>query len=369
MTGSVEHPMRVDAVASRATEDRIAELSSRPHRRWNPLLDEHVLVSAGRILRPWQGDAESATRPELRPYDPDCYLCPGNARANDRRNPVYEGPFVFTNDFAALRPDVEPASLEDGLLNAHTEAGESRVVCFSPRHDRSLGELEPAAVRAVVDTWADQTTELGATYPWVQVFENHGRAMGASNPHPHGQIWACSELPREAVREDRQQRRHHAATGRPLLLDYADQEAGGERVVDDGDAWLTVVPFWASWPYETLVMPRRQVGRLADLDPTERDALAGTLGRLVRRYDRLFDRPFPYSMGWHQAPFDGGPAGPWQLHAHFYPPLLRGAVRKFMVGFELLAEPQRDLTAEVAAAHLRRASPDRSPGDAGAATA
>jgi UDPglucose--hexose-1-phosphate uridylyltransferase len=325
-----------------------------PHRRYNPLTDEWVLVSAERTSRPWQGD-QLALPDDHRPaYDPACYLCPGNTRANGETNPAYERTFVFTNDFAALRPDTPTERVADGLLLAEGERGTCRVVCFSPRHDLSLGRLGPAAVRDVIDLTADQTRELGASYRWVQVFENRGAAMGASNPHPHGQIWAGSALPREAVREDAGQRRHHERTGRRLLLDYVAQESGGPRVVAEDDDWLVVVPFWAVWPFETLIIAKRPAARLADLADGARDRLATTLIGLLERYDNLFGVPFPYSMGWHQAPFGDADIEPWQLHAHAFPPLLRSAtVRKFMVGYELLAEAQRDLTAEQAAERLR----------------
>jgi len=326
-----------------------------PHRRHNPLTDEWILVSAGRTKRPWQGRREGAPADERPRYDPECYLCPGNVRASGDRNPEYARTFVFTNDFAALRPGTSDEVRTDGLLRAEGEPGTCRVICFSPRHDLTLAVMEPDAVRAVVDLWAEQTSELGATYRWVQVFENRGEAMGASNPHPHGQIWAGAALPREAVRELRTQAAYERDHGRPLLLAYAAQEAGGPRVVESTDAWLAVVPFWATWPFETMVMPLRPVARIADLDDRERDGLVHLMRRLLARYDNLFEQPFPYSMGWHQAPFGAdADARGWQLHAHFYPPLLRAEVRKFMVGYELLAESQRDITPEEAAERLRR---------------
>jgi UDPglucose--hexose-1-phosphate uridylyltransferase len=335
----------------------IARLANEPHRRYNPLIDEWVLVSAGRTRRPWLGAEEPEPETGERSYVPDCYLCPGNVRANGDVNPDYPETFVFTNDYSALRPDTSMAVLDDGLLRAEGERGVCRVVCFSPRHDLTLGRMEHDAVRRVVDLWADQTAELGAEYRWVQVFENRGVAMGASNPHPHGQIWAGTALPGEGAREDAAQRAHLGATGRRLLLEYIDQESGGARVVVETTEWLVVVPFWAAWPFETLVIPKRPAARLIELDESARDDLAAVLPDLLGRYDGLFKRSFPYSMGWHQAPFDDRSTEAWQVHAHFYPPLLRGKMRKFMVGYELLAETQRDLTAEDAAGRLRAVHP------------
>jgi UDPglucose--hexose-1-phosphate uridylyltransferase len=330
-----------------------------PHRRYNALTDEWILVSAGRDSRPWLGASEPA-QAEARPaFDPACYLCPGNARAGGARNPAYTGTFVFTNDFAALTPTDAPSSFEDGLLRAETEAGTCRVLCYTPRHDLDLGQLAHVDVRRVIDVWADQSAELGRQYRWVQVFENRGAAMGASNPHPHGQIWAGTAIPREASKEDVAQQRYHRATRRRLLTDYAEQESGGPRVVDEDHEWLATVPFWAEWPYETLLVPRRPFARLPDLDDQARDGLATMLKRLLDRYDSLFRIPFPYSMGWHGAPYGDGPGtDSWQLHGHAYPPLLRAATRKFMVGYELLAEPQRDLSPEDAAERLRAAARD-----------
>jgi len=269
-------------------------------------------------------------------------------------NPDYTGTFAFDNDFAALTPDASDERFKDGLLVAEAAPGTCRVLCFSPRHDLSLADLPPGGMRGVVDLWADQTSELGAQYAWVQIFENRGALMGASNPHPHGQVWATSALPGEAQREHTSQSRHFHDTGRRLLEDYAQQERGGIRVVIENDDWQIMVPFWAVWPFETLITPKRVVARVPDLDDSGRDSLAAALHDLVGRYDALFGVPFPYSMGWHQAPFDGSATEPWVLHAHVYPPLLRSAsVRKFLVGYELLAEPQRDLTPEEAAARLR----------------
>lgn len=336
----------------------MVDVSSRPHRRYNPLSDEWILVSAQRTSRPWQGDRVEPIPDDLPPFDPDCYLCPGTTRSTGAVNPRYDRTFVFTNDFAALLPDTATERLTDGLLVAEGERGTCRVVCYTPRHDASLGELDPTALRGVIDLWAAETAELGTTYRWIQVFENRGAAMGASNPHPHGQIWAGSALPHEATREDTTQRQHMVSTGRRLLLDYASQESGGPRVVVEDDAWLVVVPFWAAWPFETMIFPKAPATRLGELDGAARDGLGASLRDLLARYDSLFGRPFPYSMGWHQAPFRDQPVDHWQLHAHFYPPLLRSAtVRKHMVGYELLAETQRDLTPEEAAERLRAARP------------
>jgi UDPglucose--hexose-1-phosphate uridylyltransferase len=326
-----------------------------PHRRYDPLLDRWVLVSVGRTRRPWNGSRETTTRLEPPRHDPKCYLCPGNVRANGDRNPDYPGTFVFTNDFAALQPDSPTDRVVDGLLVAEGERGTSRVVCFSPRHDLGMASMAVPDIRTVVDMWVDQTTELGARYRWVQVFENRGVEMGASSPHPHGQIWAGSALPTDAAREDATQRAHAAGHPQRLLLAYADQERGGPRVVEEHADWLVVVPYWAAWPYETLILPLAPASRLEDLDPARRDSLALVLSRLLRRYDALFQRPFPYSMGWHQAPFGPDATDHWQLHGHILPPLLRQNVRKFMVGYELLAEPQRDITPEDAAEQLRAA--------------
>jgi UDPglucose--hexose-1-phosphate uridylyltransferase len=331
-------------------------LSSQPHRRFDPLLDEWLLVSAGRTRRPWEGRRETIAPTTLPRYDPQCYLCPGNVRAGGERNPNYSSTFVFTNDFAALQPDSSAERLQDGLLLAQGEQGTCLVLCFAPRHDLTLANMPRPDVRRVVDTWADLSSSLGERYPWVQVFENRGAAMGASNPHPHGQVWAGTAIPSRAEREDATQRAHFDSTGQAMLLDYSKQEAGGPREVESDDEWLVIVPFWAAWPFETLIVPRRPVARLPELGDSQRDGLTARLSSLLTRYDSLFGIPFPYSMGWHQAPFDGEGKPHWQLHAHVYPPLLRADVRKFMVGYELLSEVQRDITAEDAAEQLRAAT-------------
>lgn len=326
-----------------------------PHRRLNRLTGEWVVVSPHRTARPWQGQVEDAPPADRPAYDPECYLCPGNERAGGHRTPRYTSTYVFDNDFAALLPDVEPGRTDvGGLLVAESERGRCRVVCFHPRHDLTLGRLDQPALRAVVDTWADQYAELGGE-DWVghvQIFENRGAMMGASNPHPHGQIWATASVPTEPAKELRQQQDY---PGGCLLCDYLALELErGERVIEANDEFVALVPYWAVWPFETIVLPRGHHGALTDLAADGRDGLADVLGRLTRRYDRLFHVSFPYSMGFHQRPTDGGTYDKVHLHAHFYPPLLRSAtVRKFMVGFELLGQPQRDITPESAAERLR----------------
>jgi UDPglucose--hexose-1-phosphate uridylyltransferase len=331
--------------------------STRPHRRFNPLTGQWVLVSPQRTQRPWQGRNETAAGGKRPAHDSGCYLCPGNQRAGGVTNPRYGGTFVFDNDFAALQ-DIDGAvdAAEGGpLFRAEGVRGACRVVCFSPRHDLTLAEMSPADVTAVIDTYAAETAALGARYRWVQAFENKGELMGCSNPHPHGQIWASDALPNEAAAEDQHQRAYAAAHGTRLLSDYARLEhARGERVVHQNASWVAVVPYWAVWPFETLILPLAPVARLPDVTPAARRELGGFLVALLSAYDRLFEVSFPYSMGWHGAPFGTTDADPWQLHAHLYPPLLRSAtVKKFMVGYELLAEPQRDLTPEAAAERLR----------------
>jgi UDPglucose--hexose-1-phosphate uridylyltransferase len=330
-----------------------------PHRRRNLLTGEWVLVSPHRTKRPWQGQVER-TAPDTRPaYDPACYLCPGNERAGGLVNPDYSSTFVFQNDFAALLPEGPRGDASPGpFFQQVAETGICRVICFHPRHDLTLPEMDPADIRRVVDVWAEQVVELGSRpdINYVQIFENKGAAMGASNPHPHGQIWSSFSLPQEPAKELATQRDYYAQSGgRLLLVDYlaAELEAG-ERIVVENEQWVALCPFWAVWPFETMVIPRRPVAELPALSADQRDGLAHLLKRLLTRYDNLFETTFPYSMGWHGQPSDGALYPEWQLHAHFYPPLLRSAnVRKFMVGYEMLGNPQRDITPEQAAARLR----------------
>ncbi len=337
----------------------------RPHRRFNPLIGEWVLVSPHRTKRPWLGQQEKPPQNVLPEHDPSCYLCPGGTRAGGVINPEYQGPFVFTNDFPALLPDDHPEDriTSEGFFRSATVKGTARVICFSPRHDLTLPELPLPSILDIIDIWADQTAELGQTYKWVQVFENKGEIMGCSNPHPHCQIWASDDLPTEPAKEDARQREFFIREHTPLLLEYAQQEEGSERAVLVNDHWMVVVPWWAVWPYETLLLPRHAVQRFPELDPIQRKSLADILKRLLIKYDNLFGVSFPYSMGWHGAPFlEETSCDHWILHAHFYPPLLRSAhVKKFMVGYEMLAEAQRDLTAELAAERLREV-PEQYPG-------
>ena len=330
--------------------------ANHPHRRRNALTGQWVLVSPHRNLRPWQGATEAVGGATVPTYDPACYLCPGNIRANGIVNADYDGVFVFDNDFAALLPgSPRTETHDDPLFQQHGVRGTSRVICFSADHGKTLPELSEPAIGRVIDAWCAQSEELGAQYQWVQVFENKGAAMGCSNPHPHGQIWASDFIPNEIARETDTQDAYFRHTGRPMLFDLVERElASGERVVVATECWLAVVPYWASWPFETLLLPRFAVQRLPQLTHDQRQDLAIALRELTIRYDNLFNCSFPYSMGWHGAPFDKESHPAWQLHAHFYPPLLRSStVRKFMVGYEMLAEPQRDLTAEQAAATLR----------------
>jgi UDPglucose--hexose-1-phosphate uridylyltransferase len=333
-------------------------LQNQPHRRFNPLTGEWVLVSPHRTARPWQGQTEKHVETALE-YDPECYLCPGNRRAGDHRNPTYGSTFVFDNDYAAVKPE-RPRFCEDpsgkGLLLAEDESGICRVVCFSPRHDLTLSRMPLDEITGVVKVWSEQYRELGSlsAINYVQIFENRGAMMGCSNPHPHGQIWATSSIPNEPQQEQNSLVAYQSKNGTCLLCDYVSTEiAAAERIVCQNEQFIAVVPFWAIWPFETLVLSRHHFGDLQGMTDTQRVALADILKRLTTRYDNLFETAFPYSMGIHQSPTDGEKHPESHFHAHIYPPLLRSAsVRKFMVGYELLAMPQRDITPESAASRL-----------------
>jgi len=336
----------------------LRELATHPHRRLNPLTKEWVLVSPHRNERPWQGQVESVPIEKQPAYDPNCYLCPGNSRAGAARNPQYEGTFAFNNDFAALKPETARFSIDESdLLVAQSESGRCRVVCFSPRHDLTIAQMRVPDIRRVVDAWIQEFQQLGdePDISAVQIFENRGAIMGCSNPHPHGQIWANETVPNELAKEVESFRAYHQKHSATLLSDYLAQEARHQqRVVCENEHFVVVVPFWAVWPFETLLISRRPVSSLLDLQDQERTSLADILRQITIRYDNLFNTSFPYSMGFHQRPTDGKQYPEFHLHAHFYPPLLRSAtIKKFMVGYEMLAMPQRDVTPELAAARLR----------------
>jgi UDPglucose--hexose-1-phosphate uridylyltransferase len=331
-----------------------------PHRRFNPLKREWVLVSPHRTQRPWQGQTETTAAPAALRYDPECYLCPGNVRAGGARTDAYTSTFVFENDYAALKPKTPRFASDEagaGLLVAEGESGVCRVICFSPRHDLTLAKMSVEEIRTVVEVWAEQSAELGAREDigYVQIFENRGAMMGASNPHPHGQIWASRSVPNEVVAELGGQQAYFEERKAVLLCEYlALEESIGERVVAANGSFAAVVPFWAVWPFEVMILPRRPVTQLQAMTDAERTDFAAMLQQVTATYDQVFDTPFPYSMGLHPAPCDGEEHPEWQFHVHFYPPLLRSAtIRKFMVGFELLGGPQRDITPESAAAILR----------------
>jgi len=336
------------------------DLRSHPHRRYNPLTRQWVLVSPQRTQRPWLGQTEKVSEPVLASYDPACYLCPGNTRAGGARNPDYTAAYVFDNDFAALLPDTPPGRFnESGLLLAENERGTCRVVCFSPDHSLTLARMTPEQIRPVVDIWAAQSRDLmtGPLGGYVQIFENRGEMMGCSNPHPHCQIWAGETIPNEIATEGASLRDYKAAHGSCLLCDYLALETRlKERIVLENASFTVVAPFWAVWPFETLLLPKRHVSLIDGFHESERNHLARILQQLTACYDALFEVSFPYTMGFHQSPA-GANSEAWHFHGHFYPPLLRSAtVRKFMVGYEMLATPQRDITIEDAAMRLRGAA-------------
>ena len=356
--------------------EKIMTFSEYPHRRYNPLTGEWILVSPHRTQRPWQGKEESVPSAESVSHDEKCYLCPGNLRAGGVRNPDYRDTFVFTNDFSALLEDIPlpeqppeqpPEQHGEELFTAVSERGICRVICFSPKHDATLARMDRESIRKVVDVWVDQFIEIGAVdfIRYVQIFENRGEIMGSSNPHPHGQIWANEHVPHIPLTENRFQEEYFAKGGKILLLEYlAEERERGERIIFENDSFTALVPYWAVWPFETMILPKRHVTGIDELTGAEGDDLADALKRMTVRFDNIFKTSFPYSMGLHQRPTDAGPYDHWQFHIHFLPPLLRSAsVKKFMVGYELLANPQRDITAEKSA-EIIRSQPEIPFGDA-----
>lgn len=337
------------------------KFSDHPHRRYNPLTGDWLQVSPHRAKRPWQGQEEETPEEKRPQYDPDCYLCPGNSRAGDAENPEYDSTFVFTNDFSALKLDTPTADYnKEDLLIARGEQGICRVICFSPRHDLTLPEMQTGQIRDVVDLWTEEYRSLGEkeNINFVQIFENKGEMMGCSNPHPHGQIWAEQTIPDEPAKELRKQRDYQQRHGNCLLCDYHDLEQREDRrKVIENDHFIVYVPFWALWPFEILLMSKRHYQSFLDMTDEEKNALADIIRRMTIRFDNLFQVSFPYSAGFHPEPTDGGSHPYWHFHMHFYPPLLRSAtVKKFMVGYEMLGNPQRDITPEWSAGKLRELS-------------
>lgn len=338
------------------------DITEDPHRRFNPLINEWVLVSPHRAKRPWQGQNETISTEALPNYDSTCYLCPGNVRANGVSNPKYESSFVFENDFAAMKQDeiMFEEDIKHTFFKAQPERGISRVVCFSPRHDLTLPEMNIDGIETIIKTWQKEYTDLGSIkyINHVQIFENKGSVMGCSNPHPHGQIWAQSSLPTQVEKTQKNLKTYFDKNGRTMLADYLQAELrSGERIVIENDHFVALVPFWATWPYETMIISKRTFGKITDFTGDETTSFATILKQLTSKYDNLFNTSFPYSSGIHQSPTDGLEHAEWHFHMHFYPPLLRSAtVKKFMVGYEMLGESQRDITPEKSAEVLRQLS-------------
>jgi UDPglucose--hexose-1-phosphate uridylyltransferase len=342
----------------------IAEsIYTNPHRRFNPLVGEWLLLSPHRTQRPWQGRDEDNAHTNLKSYDNSCYLCPGNVRANGVKNENYSGTYVFTNDFSSLMPETEPQQHDSSdLFKARSVTGACKVICFSDRHDLTLAHMDVPAIQTVIQTWMDENISLGKVYPWVQIFENKGEIMGCSNPHPHGQIWSSDFIPKEPSIEDIHQKDYFRKNRSVLLLDYLEKELQlKERVILENETWVALVPYWATWPFEIMLLPKQHTMRISDLDNSQKESLALIMKEMLVKYDNIFETFFPYSMGWHGAPFfdsqlsdlKGKDHSHWQLHAHFYPPLLRSAtIKKFMVGYEMLGCAQRDITPETAASIL-----------------
>lgn len=337
----------------------ITKLNKQPHRRFNPLSGEWFLLSPQRTDRPWDGEHHPASLETLPEYESGCYLCPGNQRAGGAVNDRYKGTYVFTNDFPALTTGNQEDQLNEAdLFKASSVNGTSRVICFSERHDLTLAEMSLEEIKQVIQLWVDQTADLSSQYQWVQVFENKGSIMGCSNPHPHGQIWASSFIPELPAKEETQQLKYLEQHSKVLLLEYLKLELQKkDRLVVENDEWACLVPYWAVWPFEVMVLPKAHIRNLKELNVKQKEDLADLLKQLLVKYDNIFKTSFPYSMGWHEAPNNGQPSDHWQLHAHYFPPLLRSAtVKKFMVGYEMLGNAQRDITPEIAAEIIRKQS-------------
>jgi len=330
---------------------------SQPHRRYNPLKEEWILVSPQRTKRPWNGSVEKPQNIALPCYDKSCFLCPKNKRVNGDKNPDYKNSYVFQNDFQAVEPHSNSYSFssENKLFQMHGVEGECRVLCYTPSHNKTLGNLTTEEILEIISKWQSETNTLSKKYSWIQIFENKGAVMGCSNPHPHSQIWATSTVPSEVEKESKTQKEYFEKNSNPMLVDYVKEELDDkERIILENDDWVVLTPYWALWPFETMVLPKRHIKQLNELDENTKNLLSEILKKILVKYDALFETSFPYSMGWHFAPNAKTRQDHWQLHAHFYPPLLRSAsVKKFVVGYELLGEAQRDITPEMAADRLR----------------
>ena len=331
------------------------------HRRYNPLTAEWIQVSPHRAKRPWQGQVEKTLDDNRLSYDKKCYLCPTNTRASGHKNPNYEHTYSFINDFGAITPDIPDGEYNDGeLFQAKSEKGICKVICFSPNHSLTIPEMEISDICKVIDLWIEEFEELGAEsfINYVQIFENKGAVMGCSNPHPHGQIWAQEAIPVEPHKKTKNFLNYFQKNKTNLLVDYVQIELRkNKRILFENNHFVALIPFWATWPFEAMIIPKRHIRRITELTSDEKNSFADAYKKLTVIYDNLFETSFPYSAGIHQSPTDGNEHKEWQMHMVFYPPLLRSAsVKKFMVGYEMLANPQRDITPEQAAQMLKKVS-------------